>query len=201
MSKNKFEDFYSKKSVSELLEKLRGARISPDTIDKEWYDALIIHLENRQLSEEEKKILERIRTAEPGSLKIDEEKEQALRIEKEKMTTHKTGMFQNPFSFEGRIRRTEYGITLIIFAIAVPIINAVIQPGGGATILVLAYIPMLWFWWAQSAKRCHDRGNSGWFQIIPFYYFWMLFADSDNGNNEYGPNPKGIGNQEGTTNV
>jgi hypothetical protein len=24
----------------------------------------------------------------------------------------------------------------------------------------------------------------------------MLFADSDNGMNEYGPNPKGIGNED-----
>ena len=53
---------------------------------------------------------------------------------------------------------------------------------------------MLWFLWAQGAKRCHDRGASGWFQIIPFYVFWMLFADSNYGMNEYGANPKGFGN-------
>jgi uncharacterized membrane protein YhaH (DUF805 family) len=47
---------------------------------------------------------------------------------------------------------------------------------------------------AQGAKRCHDRGNSGWYLLIPFYVFWMLFADSDIGANEYGLNPKGIGN-------
>lgn len=110
-------------------------------------------------------------------------------------------MFQNPFSFEGRIRRTEYGITFIIYVIAASIINAAIQSGGGAAILGLAYIPMLWFFWAQGAKRCHDRGNSGWYQILPFYGFWMLFADSDNGENEYGQNPKGIGNQDQSTNA
>jgi hypothetical protein len=53
---------------------------------------------------------------------------------------------------------------------------------------------MLWFLWAQGAKRCHDRGNNGLFQIIPFYIFWMIFANSEYGNNEYGPNPKGLGN-------
>jgi len=26
--------------------------------------------------------------------------------------------------------------------------------------------------------------------IIPFYGLWMLFADSEPGTNEYGPNPK-----------
>lgn len=100
-------------------------------------------------------------------------------------------MFQNPFSFDGRIRRTEYGISFIIYVVAVVIVNAIMQTGGGASIARLAYIPMLWFFWAQGAKRCHDRGNSGWYQIFPFYCFWMLFAGSDSGINEYGPNPKG----------
>ena len=110
-------------------------------------------------------------------------------------------MFKNPFSFEGRIRRTEYGLSVIIYAILAVIINGIGQAGDGAAIILFAYIPLLWFIWAQGAKRCHDRGNSGWYQIIPFYNFWMMFADSDNGINEYGPNPKGIGNQEQTTNV
>lgn len=60
----------------------------------------------------------------------------------------------------------------------------------------LLMIPMYWFMFAQGAKRCHDRGNSGWFQLIPFYSLWMLFGDSEPGTNEYGPNPKGIGNRE-----
>lgn len=110
-------------------------------------------------------------------------------------------MFKNPFSFEGRIRRTEYGLSVIIYAIPAVIINLIMESGGGAAIIGLAYIPLLWFMWAQGAKRCHDRENSGWYQIIPFYGLWMLFADSDNGSNEYGHNPKGIGNQEQTTSV
>lgn len=103
-------------------------------------------------------------------------------------------MFQNPFSFNGRIRRTEYGITIIIYTIIAFIINSAIETGGGVTILILAYIPMLWFLWAQGAKRCHDRGNSGWFQIIPFYGLWMLFGDGELGHNSYGLNPKNMGN-------
>lgn len=110
-------------------------------------------------------------------------------------------MFQIPFSFEGRIRRTEYGISFIIAVIAMAIINAIGSSGEGAAIIFIAYIPLYWFLWAQGTKRCHDRGNNGFYQIIPFNAFWMLFADSDNGNNEYGSNPKGIGNQELKTNV
>lgn len=103
-------------------------------------------------------------------------------------------MFKNPFSFKGRIRRTEYGLSIIIYSFAIAIVNIIIQMGGMAGIVGLAYIPIVWFSWAQGAKRCHDRGNSGWYQIIPLYGFWMLFADSNYGINEYGENPKGIGN-------
>lgn len=106
-------------------------------------------------------------------------------------------MFKNPFSFKGRIRRTEYGLSFIIFSIPTAIINLIGEESdGNVAIIYLAYIPLYWFFLAQGAKRCHDRGNSGWFQLIPFYGLWMLFADSDNGINEYGPNPKGIGNPE-----
>ena len=49
---------------------------------------------------------------------------------------------------------------------------------------------------AQGAKRCHDRGNSGWCQLIPLYGLFMVFGGSDHGENKYGPNPKGIGNHD-----
>ena len=104
-------------------------------------------------------------------------------------------MFQNPFSFNGRIRRTEYGISLIIYAIVYAVIFVIATsagPGGAAVVLVL-YIPVLWFLWAQGAKRCHDLGHSGWWQLIPFYGLWLLFQDGQHGQNEYGENPKGIG--------
>lgn len=65
------------------------------------------------------------------------------------------------------------------------------EPSIGASIFVLlSFIPMIWFMWAQSCKRCHDRGNSGWYLIIPFYFFVLLFGDGDVDTNEYGDNPK-----------
>lgn len=105
-------------------------------------------------------------------------------------------MFQNLFSFDGRIRRTEYGVITIIYFIIALIINLAIRFGGGAAILGIAYIPMIWILWAAGAKRCHDLGNSGWWQLIPFYALWLLFQDGKFGLNEYGSNPKGLGNQE-----
>jgi uncharacterized membrane protein YhaH (DUF805 family) len=99
-------------------------------------------------------------------------------------------MFQNPFSFDGRIRRTEFGLSYIIYLIGLFIILFESEGDDPSAILVLI-IPLAWFLFAQRAKRCHDLGNSGWFQIIPFYTLWMLFADGDHGNNYYGPDPKG----------
>jgi uncharacterized membrane protein YhaH (DUF805 family) len=115
-------------------------------------------------------------------------------LSKEENTDKANNMFKNPFSFKGRIRRTEYGISFIIYVIAYVIIHFADESVGDNTILGLAFIPLTWFLLAQNAKRCHDRGNSGWYQLIPFYGFWLLFAESDHGGNEYGPNPKGIGN-------
>lgn len=104
------------------------------------------------------------------------------------------GMFKRVFSFKGRIRRTEYGLSYIFFLIWYFIfigitemydINPVL-----ALFIILTIVPAYWFLWAQGAKRCHDRGNSGWYQIIPFYFFVMLFGGSEEGINDYGTNPK-----------
>ena len=96
-------------------------------------------------------------------------------------------MFSAPFSFDGRIRRTEYGISFIIYIFSYALIAAIAK---SSSIFFIAFIPLLWFLWAQGAKRCHDRGNSGWYQLIPFYVFWLLFAEGDNFDNEYGNSPK-----------
>ena len=110
-------------------------------------------------------------------------------------------MFKNIFSFEGRIRRTEYGITYLVYLAINLLLQFTVESaenGNGNTvlpiILLIIFIPMLYIMFSQGAKRCHDRGNSGWYQLIPFYPLWMIFGDSDYGPNEYGPNPKGEGN-------
>ncbi|MBK9415294.1 MAG: DUF805 domain-containing protein [Bacteroidetes bacterium] len=107
-------------------------------------------------------------------------------------------MFKDPFSFEGRIRRSEYGISIIIYLLLywLAIFLAIgIGNDPGAVIFTICMIPLLWFGLAQGAKRCHDIGNSGWWQLIPFYGLWMLFQDGTPGQNQYGENPKGIMNQ------
>lgn len=109
-------------------------------------------------------------------------------------TPSNKGMFKRPFSFNGRIRRTEYCLSFLIYMIWYGVINAMMatpDPSAGASLFVLiSFISMIWFIWAQNAKRCHDRGNSGWYQLIPFYVFVLMFGGSDEGSNEYGNNPK-----------
>lgn len=105
------------------------------------------------------------------------------------------GMFKRPFSFKGRIRRTEFWVSYIFYMIWYAVFSAgvrTIESTGPAiaVILLISMIPACWFLWAQGAKRCHDRGHSGWFQIIPFYGLVMLFGGSDEGINDYGTSPK-----------
>jgi uncharacterized membrane protein YhaH (DUF805 family) len=106
-------------------------------------------------------------------------------------------MFKTPFSYEGRIRRLEYGLSYLIYFAGLVIAGGLLgalnlsqDENAGLLLMVLFYIPAFWFMTSQAAKRCHDLGNSGWYQIIPFYVLWMLFQDGDKGRNEYGENPK-----------
>ncbi|WP_228458386.1 DUF805 domain-containing protein [Chryseobacterium hagamense] len=87
-------------------------------------------------------------------------------------------MFKAPFSFNGRIRRLEYGLSYLIYLVFALPFNVYLRmsensyEGPSGTVLAIFFIlliPFLWFMLAQGAKRCHDRGNSGWFQLIPFY--------------------------------
>lgn len=108
-------------------------------------------------------------------------------------------MFRYPFSFRGRIRRLEYNLSWLLYlALVVPL--QLLAPGeqaeataGGALFGLLAIVvvpPAMWFLVAQGAKRCHDRNGTGFFQVIPYYLFWLWLAPGQRGPNDYGPDPK-----------
>lgn len=112
-------------------------------------------------------------------------------------TKSRPGMFRKPFSFSGRIRRLEYGLSVIIVVIVDIIMQSILsvaentsESGSLIALYIVIMIFYIWFSLAQGAKRCHDRGNSGWYQFIPFYGLWMLFADGEEETNEYGECPK-----------
>lgn len=102
-------------------------------------------------------------------------------------------MFATAFSFNGRIRRTEYWLTYIIANILIFSVGLVVgesSSGDNSPYMLMVFVPAIWLFLAQNTKRCHDRGNSGWYQLIPFYGLWMAFADGDRLGNQYGPSPK-----------
>lgn len=137
--------------------------------------------------------------------------ENVAEIDKIENREIKKNMFKTPFSFKGRIRRTEYGLSLLI----VYMISFVIAPPGNNynifilldfslinTIIFISVIGVIvgWFFFAQGAKRCHDMNCNGWYQLIPFYIIWMLFGKGDDGKNKYGLNPKEMSNKKLTQN-
>ncbi len=107
------------------------------------------------------------------------------------------------FSFNGRIGRFAYFATLFggLFAFFIPILilritGIDVDAAFDNQIMLACYAVWYIFYWylslAVGAKRCHDLGHSGWFQLIPFYGFVMLFSSGDCKDNEYGTEDNGI---------
>lgn len=102
-------------------------------------------------------------------------------------------MFKTLFSFDGRIRRTEFCLSLLIYDFLIVVISLGIEGGNMPVLVALVMIvPSMWFLTAQAAKRCHDRGNSGWYQLIPGYFLILMFGKGDSESNEFGQNPKAL---------
>ena len=170
------------------LDELKQKKITPKTLI--WHEELDDWKMAEQLPE-----LKNLIEKSSITLKKKESVREKFNLDKKPETNNldtnvvneKQKMFSKPFSYKGRIRRLEYGITLIIFYLGFMFIRGMAE--AEETFLILA-LPLYWIYFVQGAKRCHDRGNSGWYQLIPFYFFWMIFAEGDDVINEYGPNPK-----------
>jgi uncharacterized membrane protein YhaH (DUF805 family) len=111
-------------------------------------------------------------------------------------------MFKSPLSFNGRIRRREYIFSFFGFILYTQLVQVFIGiligmqvmsfPGKYQLRLMiyLGCIPALHVLIAQTVKRCHDRNNSGWWILIPFYNILLLFLEGNPHQNTYGENPK-----------
>lgn len=115
---------------------------------------------------------------------------------------------KNYVNFDGRARRSEYWY-YTLFSIPLFIIASLLDRALGLNFSPLPYgylyaavglgtfLPGL----AVSIRRLHDVGKSGWMSLIVFIplvgFIWLIVlacTDSTPGPNQYGPNPKGIGN-------
>ncbi len=108
--------------------------------------------------------------------------------------------------FDGRARRKEYWmfalfniIFLIVATVLDNIIGTAIKGMGYGLFYILyalaVFVPGL----AVSVRRLHDIGKNGWMVLIALIplvgAIWLLILmvqDSTPGENEYGPNPKGV---------
>ena len=104
---------------------------------------------------------------------------------------------QHYADFEGRARRSEYWY----FTLFSTIISWTLSFGGiailgesGAYLSTIYSLAILIPAIALGIRRMHDVGKSGWYVLIPIYNLILACTDSTPGTNEYGPNPKGIGN-------
>ena len=94
-------------------------------------------------------------------------------------------MFSSPYNPTGRISRTEYVITAVLYVAADLLLRRHLE--GSA--LAICDIALSVFFFMQGAKRCHDVGISGWWQIIPVTWLWLLVARGHSGHNDYGAPP------------
>ncbi len=105
------------------------------------------------------------------------------------------GMFKNPFSFNGRIRRTEYWLSAIMSWILLIIINNSLfahHTLASSVIGTLLVLILLYFGFAQGAKRSHDLGKNGWWQLFPFWNWLLYDQEGELVANTYGECPKEI---------
>jgi uncharacterized membrane protein YhaH (DUF805 family) len=104
-------------------------------------------------------------------------------------------MFKNPFSFYGRIRRTEFALTPIFYLIIYFFVLIFENNNSARSWIEITLFLPIYLLISQCAKRCHDLGKAGCWQFVPFYAFPMFFKAGDFGSNGYGDNPKVEGNE------
>lgn len=178
---SKLEEENKKVEVVNILESLKNEKLSDET--------------QRRVDTVPKKTV-----AEPKVIQFDatrrvEKKDtnpkQEVVKEVETVNEQPQKMFAHPFSFKGRIRRLEYNLSVLIVVAEALLGSYIAYHSDYDNIICIVSIVLCgMFIIPQGAKRCHDLGNSGWWQLTLIYILVMMFDYSDEGGNRYGECPK-----------
>jgi uncharacterized membrane protein YhaH (DUF805 family) len=112
-------------------------------------------------------------------------------------------VLRNYFNFEGRARRKEYWMFVLfnlIAGVVLAIVDSVLhtRTASGIGIVGSLYslavlVPSI----AVGARRLHDIGRSGWWQLVGLIPVlgWIVMivwaaTEGDSGSNRFGPDPK-----------
>lgn len=110
---------------------------------------------------------------------------------------YKKVVLENYANFNGRARRREYWMFILVNTI-ITIVLAIVDSVCGLTfgagesgILrtiygLVVFLPGL----AAAVRRMHDVDKSGWFILIPFYNLYLACQEGIAGSNQYGVDPK-----------
>jgi uncharacterized membrane protein YhaH (DUF805 family) len=101
--------------------------------------------------------------------------------------------------FSGRARRKEYWYFVLFNLIIVIILSIIDQVIGSAVLSTIYSLGVLIPSIAVAIRRLHDTNRTGWWLLIWLIPIigWIVFIifmvlDSQKGENQYGPNPKGV---------
>lgn len=101
----------------------------------------------------------------------------------------------NLFSCKGRLKRGTYFWIYACVGVSSNLLNLFLEttmdklPSFLVWIFISCFFIGAWVVFASTIKRCHDKGQSGWYALIPFYYIVLFFLKGEEKDNEYGPNP------------
>jgi uncharacterized membrane protein YhaH (DUF805 family) len=96
------------------------------------------------------------------------------------------------FDFEGRVTRKAYWM-FSLFSILVMVALSAFSSTVGTAVAVALALPSL----GLAARRLHDVGKSGWWQLVSFIPFiglvviiYLLVKQGETGPNKYGNDPR-----------
>lgn len=105
------------------------------------------------------------------------------------------GALRKYADFSGRARRTEYWMFMLFYTIFYLILALVGSLLGTEILSLLFSLALLVPSLSIGARRLHDTGRSGWWQllyILGFIVLIVFFVQDSHDENSYGGNPKAI---------